>query len=63
MFDQTFVDGVGKTNKGWTVIVSALIQMVVLAVLIVLPMVFYDVLPGAQLTSMLVAPAPPPPPR
>ena len=22
MFEQTFVDGVGKTNKGWTVVVS-----------------------------------------
>ncbi len=22
MFDQTFVDGEGKTNKGWTVVVS-----------------------------------------
>ena len=22
MFDQTFVDGTGKTNKSWTVVVS-----------------------------------------
>ncbi len=62
MFDQTFVDGVGKTNKGWTVIISALIQFAVIAILVVLPMIFYDVIPGAQLTSTLVAPAPPPPP-
>jgi len=62
MFDQTFVDGVGKTNKGWTVLISALIQFAILAVLIVIPLVFYSEIGQASLTSMLVAPAPPPPP-
>jgi len=62
MFDQTFVDGVGKTNKGWTVLISALIQFAILAVLIVIPLVFYSEIGQTTLTSMLVAPAPPPPP-
>ena len=26
MFEQTFVDGVGKTNKTWTVLVSLVAQ-------------------------------------
>ena len=62
MFDQTFVDGVGKTNKSWTVAVSAMLQSVGVLILILIPLVFTDVLPQAQLTSMLVAPPPPPPP-
>jgi periplasmic protein TonB len=62
MFDQTFVDGVGKTNKSWTVLISAVIQFAILAILIIIPLIFTDVLPQASLTSMLVAPAPPPPP-
>ena len=33
MFEQTFVDGVGKTNKGWTVVVSFGIQFLIVVVL------------------------------
>src|SRR5262249_44440763 len=33
-----------------------------LGVLIVIPMIYFDVLPAATLTSFLVAPPPPPPP-
>ena len=62
MFDQTFVDGVGKTNKSWTVTVSFILQMTIIGVLVILPLIFTDVLPKAQLASLLVAPAPPPPP-
>ena len=62
MFDQTFVDGVGKTNKSWTVTLSFGFQILVVGVLILLPLIFTDVLPKAQLASMLIAPAPPPPP-
>ena len=29
MFEQTFVDGVGKTNKSWTVVLSFAVQFVV----------------------------------
>ena len=34
MFEQTFVEGVGKTNKTWTVMVSFIVQigLVVVAV-------------------------------
>jgi len=30
MFEQTFVDGVGKTNKSWTVLVSFIAQIIFL---------------------------------
>ncbi|MCU1339458.1 MAG: TonB family protein [Bryobacterales bacterium] len=62
MFNQTFVDGVGKTNKSWTVTVSFLVQIGIIGVLVILPLIFTDVLPKAQLVSLLQAPAPPPPP-
>jgi periplasmic protein TonB len=61
MFEQTFVQ-TGKTNKTWTVVVSALIQVGLLIVAVILPMVYFDVLPAATLSSFLVAPPPPPPP-
>ncbi len=62
MFEQTFVEGVGKTHKSWTVLVSFLGQMLVIAVAILIPMIYFDALPKSQLTSFLVAPPPPPPP-
>jgi protein TonB len=62
MFEQTFVDGVGKTNKGWTVILSFIFQCMLIGILILIPLIYTDTLPKAQLTSFLVAPPPPPPP-
>src|SRR5271165_6687070 len=61
MFEQTFVQ-TGKTNTAWTVIVSFAVQIVLLAVLVVLPLIYFEVLPMAQLTSLITAPPPPPPP-
>jgi len=62
MFEQTFVDGTGKTNKGWTVVVSFVLQMLLIVVLVLISLIYTDTLPKAQLTSFLVAPPPPPPP-
>jgi protein TonB len=62
MFEQTFVEGVGKTNKTWTVLVSFVGQCFLIVVAIIIPMVYFDALPQTQLTSFLVAPPPPPPP-
>jgi protein TonB len=61
MFEQTFV-ATGKTNTLSTVIISTLAQLLLIGVAVILPMWYFDVLPTAQLTSMLVAPPPPPPP-
>jgi protein TonB len=63
MFDQMIVSTKGtKTHKSWTVGLSALIQLLVVFVLILIPLIYTEALPK-ELTSMfLVAPAPPPPP-
>ena len=62
MFEQTFVDGVGKTKKTWTVMLAFAAQIALIVVAVIVPMIYFDVLPKTQLTSMLVAPPPPPPP-
>jgi len=62
MFEQTFVESVGKTNKTWTVMVSFVGQVVLLIIAVIIPMIYFDALPQTQLTSFLVAPPPPPPP-
>ena len=61
MFEQTFVQ-TGKTHTTWTVMISFIAQIGFMVVLIILPMIYFDVLPAATLTSFLVAPPPPPPP-
>ena len=60
MFEQTFVDGQGKTHKSWTVLVSFGGQMLVVVILILIPLIWTDVLPKASLTTFLTAPPPPP---
>src|SRR6266536_6090411 len=60
MFEQTFVEG--KTKKTWTVLVAFLGQTLFMIIAVILPMIYFDVLPKTQLTSFLVAPPPPPPP-
>ncbi|HZU29186.1 MAG TPA: energy transducer TonB [Bryobacteraceae bacterium] len=62
MFEQTFVEGTGKTRKGSAVILSFLFQLLGIAVLVIIPLIYTDTLPRAQLTSFLTAPPPPPPP-
>ncbi len=62
MFDQTFVDGAGKTNKGWTVALSLAGEFAAIGFLILIPLLWTEVLPKTQLSNSLLAPAPPPPP-
>jgi len=62
MFEQTFVDGTGKPNKPWTVAVSFILQIIMIAVAILIPLIYTDTLPRTTLTRFLVAPPPPPPP-
>ena len=51
-----------KTNTGWSVILSAIVQISVLLVLILIPLLYTQALPKAMLATLLVAPPPPPPP-
>src|ERR1700712_3601127 len=62
MFEQTFVDGVGKTKRPYTILLSFAIQIVLIGILVIIPLIYYETMSGAQFSSLLVAPAPPPPP-
>lgn len=62
MFEQTFVDGTGKTNKPAAVALSFGIQAGLIFLVVILPMIFFEGLQPTQLAGMLVAPPPPPPP-
>jgi periplasmic protein TonB len=64
MFDQLVVSSVHstKTNKSWTVAMSALLQFVIVGVMILIPLIYTEALPKGMLNTFLVAPAPPPPP-
>jgi len=61
MFDQTFVDGTGKTKKPWTVAFAFSIEILAIAIAVLIPLIYTDTLPRAQLTTFLTAPPPPPP--
>jgi protein TonB len=60
MFEQTFVGG--KTKTTWTMMLAMLGQVVLVVIAVIIPMIYFDVLPSTSLTSYLVAPPPPPPP-
>ncbi len=51
-----------KTNKPWTMIVSMLFQVLFLAILILIPLIYTEALPRTLMSSILLAPPPPPPP-
>lgn len=51
-----------KTNKPWTIFLSTVLQFLLLAILILIPLIYTEALPKTMLTTLLVAPPPPPPP-
>src|ERR1019366_9893490 len=61
MFEQTFVEGRGKTNTGWTVFLSFGLQIGLITALVIIPLLNPELLPQTTLKSMLTAPPPPPP--
>ncbi|MGA7853517.1 MAG: TonB family protein [Candidatus Acidiferrales bacterium] len=64
MFDDLVVSSANpkRTNKPWTVVLSALIQAGLLGILILIPLIYTEALPKGMLTTFLVPPPPPPPP-
>ena len=64
MFDEMVLSSPNpkKTNKPWTVLVSMIFQMVFLAILILIPLIYTEALPKTMMATMLTAPPPPPPP-
>ena len=62
MFEDVFVDGVGKTKSSSLMMLAMLGEALLVAIFVILPMIYFDVLPSATLRSFLVTPSPPPPP-
>ena len=64
LFEDSLVESSGrlKTRRGWTVLVSFVLQVLFVGFLILLPLIFIQDLPRQQLLSFVVAPPPPPPP-
>ncbi len=61
MFNQTFVDSTGQTRTPFTLGLSFLLQCCVVLALMVIPLIYTQILPSAQLRNLLVLPAPPVP--
>lgn len=51
-----------KTAKGWTFVLSIVLQSLVILILVLIPLIYTEALPRTMLTTFLVAPPPPPPP-
>jgi periplasmic protein TonB len=62
MFDQTFVDGAGKTSRCWTWTLSFFGEFAAIGVMILVPLIWTEVLPKARSLDSLLTPAPPPAP-
>src|SRR5580704_6784802 len=64
MFEDSLIESGGrlKTSRGWTSIVSFIIQIGIIGVMVLIPLIFTEALPKQQLMTFLVAPPPPPPP-
>ena len=62
MFEDVFVDGVGRTKSSSMMMFAMIGELLLLAIFVILPMIYFDVLPSTTLKSFLVAPPPPPPP-
>jgi protein TonB len=64
MFEDSLIESGGrlKTSRGWTSIVSFIIQIGIIGVMVLIPLIFTEALPKQQLMTFLVAPPLPPPP-
>lgn len=64
MFEDSLIESGGKlkTKRGYTSIISFLLQFVIIGVLVLIPLIFTEALPKTVTLGFLVAPPPPPPP-
>lgn len=64
MFEEMVVSSPNpkKTNKGWTVVVSMIVQSLLVVILVLIPLIYTEALPRTMMATMLTAPPPPPPP-
>jgi protein TonB len=64
MFEDSLVESGGrlKTSRGKTAAFSFGLQAIIIGIMVLIPLLFTEALPKAQLMMSLVAPPPPPPP-
>jgi periplasmic protein TonB len=64
MFEDSLIESGGrlKTKRGWTSLISFIIQIGIICIMVLIPLIFTEALPKQQLMTFLVAPPPPPPP-
>src|SRR6266567_7645923 len=64
MFEDSLVESGGRlrTSRGKTAAFSFGLQAVIIGIMVLIPLLFTEALPKAQLMMSLVAPPPPPPP-
>ena len=64
MFEDSLVESAGriKTRRGVTTFVSFGFQMLLLGVMVLIPLIYTEALPKAQMMTFIAAPPPPPPP-
>ena len=64
LFEHSLLETSGeqRSRRTWATLLSVVLQCSLVAVLILVPLWFTDVLPKQQLVTFLVAPLPPPPP-
>ena len=64
MFEDSLIESTNrfKTKQKWTTLLSFVLQVFLILILILIPLIYTEALPKAQLTTFLVAPPPPPPP-
>src|ERR1700688_222843 len=64
MFEDSLIESGGKlrTSRGRTTTFSFILEAVIVGIMVLIPLIFTEALPHAQLMMALVAPPPPPPP-
>jgi periplasmic protein TonB len=64
MFEDSLIESGGKlrTARGRTTTFSFVLEAILVGILVLIPLLFTEALPKAQLMMALVAPPPPPPP-
>jgi protein TonB len=64
MFEDSLIESGGrlKTKRGLTSSIAFLLEAALVGFMVLLPLLFTDALPKAQLMTFLVTPPPPPPP-
>ncbi len=63
MFEQSLLEvQTTKTKTKYTVFMSFVLECIAIGIMILIPLIYTNTLPGYQLASYLVAPPPPPPP-